>query len=78
MKVIVEFDTETKKMSVSQDGALASDVDSISFYKNYYSEGYNKDSYYYMEMRQCESDVDNGTRKIISTMAKVLFGENEN
>ena len=78
MKITVEFDTETKKMSVSENGILMSNIDSVTFYKNYCSEGYNQDSYYYMDIRQCETDGKNGTRKVISTMAKVLFGENEN
>jgi hypothetical protein len=79
MKVTIEFDTETKQLSVTENGAVMPDVDSVSFYKNSY---YDYDSEqpketFSMQISQCGAKS-GGVTKRISTMAKLLGYQDEN
>jgi hypothetical protein len=79
MKVTVEYDTVTKKLTVFQDGMSMANVDCVSFYKDCYSCYDNNSDKWTMNISQTEYNQD-GTRKVTSTMAsiaQVLFGKNE-
>lgn len=74
MKVTIEFDTETKQLTVTEGGSLMTDVDSVSFYKDYYYEDSTKFS---MQISQC-IPKSGGMTKRISTVAKLFGYQDEN
>ncbi len=76
MKVTIEFDTETKKLSVTENGVTMPDVDGVSFYKDYYYENEDPNKFT-MNISQCGKKSD-GVTKRISTMAKLLGYQDEN
>lgn len=67
-KVNIEFDTETKLLTVSMDGAVIENVRDICFYnEGYYDQPSEKFS---MGIAQVKKN-DNGTRTWINTSAEI-------
>lgn len=63
-KVSIEFDTETKELTVSMDGSSIEHVRDICFYKNYDEKGFA------MGIAQVKKN-DNGTKTWTQTSAEV-------
>lgn len=76
MKVNATYDTETKELSVTQDGVSVDNLYCLEFYQSYYDrDEVNK---YPFAMRLVQSEDNKGVTKRIETMAKLLGYKNEN
>jgi hypothetical protein len=74
MKVMIDYDTVTKKLVVTEDGNVMPAVDSIHFYVIYPE----KDGQFAMEICQSARNEDAGMTKRVITMAKVFGLTDEN
>lgn len=73
MTVKIEYDTVTKKMTITEDGAAMAAVDYVNFYPCYDRKGE-----YHMEITQSARSEEAGVTKRISTIAKALGYIDEN
>lgn len=77
MKIMVEYDTKTKQLSVTKNGEVVENLESVRFY-NYgpdYDSGEVKN---YMEMRTFERYKDESITEMETTIAKLLGYDNGN
>jgi hypothetical protein len=69
MKVMIEYDTDTKELVVKEDGAVMPAVSSCSFYKRYCDD--NSENKFTMDICQ-EGKYEGGVTKRVYTIAKML------
>lgn len=72
MKVMIEYDTVAKTLSVNKNGSALTNLCSVSFYKHYDDEGFSMDI--------CEEEMDKKEKMStrVYTMAKSLGYKDEN
>lgn len=71
-KVVVNYDTDTKKLTISVDGGAEQEIKSF----NAYSEGNGEETYGYMEARYPKSK-ENGVNYMLTAHASEIKKETE-